>query len=287
MTRSGRSRAISSVGPHESADLRHRSRLRVAAERGHADDAIAEAKREQRFRNAGRRRDNPLRLGGLDQAAHSCAAAQAAATPTGARPPVAILAGLGAKRRVHTRVEFQFARKQPQQIGQPVQIRNNRRLHRFARFAQAHDTALGATANCSREVGRPPRVVTGAETSPTACLRSPSSRWTSAVRRSAASAAITTCGFGLCGGVASDDPILKSSAWMSREFSDPLVVANRSRETQRGIQLVDAAVGVDAGRSFRHADSTTQDRSPPSPRVSLKCCPFAPTPNSQQPTTNH
>ena len=68
------------------------------------------------------------------------------------RPPVAGFARLGPKRATDAGLVFELASDQPQQIGQAIEIRNDRRLDGLAGLTKANDASLGAAAHCARHV---------------------------------------------------------------------------------------------------------------------------------------
>ena len=128
-----------------------------------------------------------------------------------ARPAVAGLARDGAQRAADARVQFELAAEQPQQVGEAIEIREDRRLHGLARF-DSRTTPRSARRQMVRAMSNAAAAVCSPETDQSDTMPSSASRrCTSAVRRSTISCPIGTCGFGLCGGVAIADPTLNSS----------------------------------------------------------------------------
>ena len=242
----------------------------IAAVGRHADDAIAEAEREQRLGDARRGRHDPRGRAGRRRAAPTDAtstsgsharreprsATRADRSPR-ARPAIAGLSGHRAQRSVDAGVVFELAAEQPQEVGEAIEVGEDRRLHHLAGFAAAaRRRARRAGRWCAPRRTRPPRCARREPTSPTGCPRWPRADGLprSAARRAPDRSA--TCGLGLSGGVARAEPTLKSSFWMlCVNAGDRLVLADRSREAERRVQLVDVAVGLDANRGLGHPDA--------------------------------
>ena len=193
----------------------------------------------------------------------------------GSRPAIARLSCFGAQRSADAGIEFELAAEEPQQVRQPIEVGEDRRLHRLARLRQPHRRrARRAGTPCVPRRTPRPQCARPRRTSPTACRRSlradaPPPSGVRPSRRRSAPAAST-----LSGGVASAGADLEELAL------DAVRRVRRSRGRRRSSARIPAWRSARRRcRRFRREatpwtrESRRRGRSARRHRGSWRCCP--------------